>query len=233
MSAMSPLAMYSPRRPTMTPRSARSRTISSAKNGLPAARPAMRRRQPVDRRVAAEQFGDQRCGLRIIKRCKRNRLRTGQPREFPAIFGPVGGDHQRRGLGDDRDEVSEHRVADVVDPVRVLDDVDGGCGAGQRGRVDQAGEASSSRVRVDRRVPVSPGLGCRADRRAAAGRRRRRCRVCARTRVARRLGVGAVDAEYRAQQTGDGVKGDVARVGFAVGGEHLDPRERRCRTVQR
>ncbi len=52
-------------------------------------------------------------------------------------------------MRDDGDEIGQHGVADVVDPVGVFDDVDGGSGAGQRGGVDQAGEAAPSRVGVD------------------------------------------------------------------------------------
>ncbi len=70
-----------PRCPRSTPRSASSRTISSAKNGLPAALSAIVSAQPADRRVRPEQLGDQCCGLRITQRRKGYRLRTVHPRQ--------------------------------------------------------------------------------------------------------------------------------------------------------
>ena len=70
-------------RPRSTPRSASSRTISSAKNGLPAARSAIIWRQPADRGVRPEQLGDQCRGLRITQRRKGDRLRTGHPASAP------------------------------------------------------------------------------------------------------------------------------------------------------
>ena len=41
-----------------------------------------------------------------------------------AVFRAVGDQHQQRRLRDDRKKVGEHRLAGLVDPVRVLDDVD-------------------------------------------------------------------------------------------------------------
>ena len=80
-SATSAVDMYAPGCPRSTPRSASSRTISSAKNGLPAALSAIVSAQPADRGVRPEQLGNQCCRLRITQRRKGYRLRTVHPRE--------------------------------------------------------------------------------------------------------------------------------------------------------
>ena len=48
-----------------------------------------------------------------------------------------------------REEVGQHRLADRIDPVGVLDDVKRRFGARQRGGVDQGRQPAPSRVRVD------------------------------------------------------------------------------------
>ena len=67
----------------------------------------------------------------------------------PSIFRPVGHQHQRGGLRDHREEVGEHRLADLVDPVRILDDVDRRCFPGQGGGVDQSGQPPPPGIRID------------------------------------------------------------------------------------
>ena len=62
-SATSAVDMYAPGSPRSTPRSASSRTISSAKNGLPAALLGDRLAQSANRGVRPEQLCDQCCGL--------------------------------------------------------------------------------------------------------------------------------------------------------------------------
>ena len=52
-------------------------------------------RQRGQRRVRAQQLGDEGARFRIIQRGKRNRLRAGRRAERPAVFGPVGDQHQR------------------------------------------------------------------------------------------------------------------------------------------
>ena len=69
--------------PRSTPRSASSRTISSAKNGLPAALSAIIVAQPADRGVRPEQLRDQCCGLRITQRRKGDGLSTVHPGQRP------------------------------------------------------------------------------------------------------------------------------------------------------
>ena len=81
--------------PRSTPRSANSRTISSAKNGLPAARSAIMVANPPTEGSRPEQLGDQCCGLRIAQRRKGDGLSTGHPAQRAPIFGAVGDQHQR------------------------------------------------------------------------------------------------------------------------------------------
>ena len=123
-SAASAVDMYAPRCPCSTPRSASSRTISSAKNGLPAALLGDRLAQPDSRGVRPEQFRDQCRRLRITQRRKGYRLRTVHPRERPLVVGPVGDQHQRGRLRDNRQEIGQHRLADLIDPMGVLNDID-------------------------------------------------------------------------------------------------------------
>ena len=103
--------------------------------------------QPADRGVRPEQLDDQCCGLRVSQRSQGDALGTGHPAERPGVFGAVGDQHQRGGLGDDGEELGEHGFADLVDPVGVLDDIDHPGFAGQRGGVDQRGQ------------PPPPGIG--------------------------------------------------------------------------
>ena len=70
-------------------------------------------------------------------------------RQSSVIFGAIGDQHQRRGLGDHRKKGGEHGFADLVDPVRILHDEDRRFGAGQLGGVDQRGQPPSSRIGVD------------------------------------------------------------------------------------
>ena len=73
--------------PRSTPRSASSRTISSAKNGLPAALSTIVVAQCVNRGVRPEQLRDQRCSLRITQRRKDYGLSTGHPGQRALVLG--------------------------------------------------------------------------------------------------------------------------------------------------
>ena len=106
--------------PRRTPRSASSRTNSSTKNGLSAAPLDDGLSQRTNRWVRAEQVGHQRCGLRITKGRKGNGLSTGYPRQCAFVLGAEGDKHQRRRLRNHAQEVRKHRLADLVDPMRVF-----------------------------------------------------------------------------------------------------------------
>ena len=80
--------------------------------------------QPGHRGVRPDQFADQRAGLRIAQRGQGDGLRTLTRLRRPRVLGAVGDQDQRGGLRDHGEEVGQHRLADLVDPVRVLDDVD-------------------------------------------------------------------------------------------------------------
>ena len=94
-----------------------------------------------------EQLGNQCCSFRITQRRKGDALSTGHPAQRPSIFGAVGDQHQRGRLRDHREELGQHRLADLIDPVRVLNDIDRWGVAGQRGGIDQRGQ------------PPPPGIG--------------------------------------------------------------------------
>ena len=104
-------------------------------------------RHPADRRVIAQQFGGQGRRLRIVQRSQRHRLRVRHLGQLTPVLGAVGGQHQRRGLRNHGQELGQHGLADLIDPVHVLDDVDGGISLFQRGRVHQ------------RRQPAAPRIG--------------------------------------------------------------------------
>ena len=79
-SATSAVDMYAPRSPRSTPRSASSRTISSAKNGLPAALSAIVWPNPPTEGSGPSSSRDQCCSLRITQRRKGYGLGTVHPR---------------------------------------------------------------------------------------------------------------------------------------------------------
>ena len=104
-----------------------------------------------DRGVRPEQLGDQCCGLRIAQRRKGDRLRTVHPRQRPLVFGTVGDQHQRGRLRDHREEIGQHRLADLIDPMRVLNDIDRRGFAGQRRGIHQRGQPPPTRIGIDLR----------------------------------------------------------------------------------
>ena len=85
-------------------------------------------RQPGRRRVAARPATDGSAPsnsastpcFRIVQRRKGNRLRAGSLGQPTRVLGAVGDQHHRRGLRDHRQEVGQHRFADLVDPLRRL-----------------------------------------------------------------------------------------------------------------
>src|SRR5271166_3810359 len=127
---------YAPGAPRSTPRSASSRTISSAKNGLPAALSAIfwpsaptEGFGPISSETSAavsESFSGARA----------NGLSTGHPAQRAPILGAVGDQHQRGRLRDHREKPGQHRLADLVNPVRVLDNKDRRFDAGQPRGID-------------------------------------------------------------------------------------------------
>ena len=72
-----------------------------------------------------------------------------QPRQRPPVLGAEGDQHHRRDVRDDGEEVGEHRLAHLVDPVHILDEVERRFGAGQRRGVDQCGQPAPPGIRVD------------------------------------------------------------------------------------
>ena len=107
------------------------------------------RRQLADRGVRTQQLIQQCCGVRISQWGKRYRLRAVHPRQRSLVFGAGGDQHHRRGARNDGEEVGQHRLADRIDPVRVLDDEQRRCGARQPRGVDQCGQPAPPRIRVD------------------------------------------------------------------------------------
>ena len=107
------------------------------------------RRQLADRGIGPQQLTQQRRGVRITQWAKRYRLRAGHPRQRSLVFGAGGDQHHRRGARNDGQEVGQHRLADRIDPVRILDDEQRRFGARQRCRVDQCGQPAPPRIRVD------------------------------------------------------------------------------------
>ena len=81
------------------------------------------RRQLADRGIRTQQLTQQRRRVRITQWGKRYRLGAGHPRQRSLIFGAGGDQHHRRGARNDGEEVGQHRLADRIDPVRILDDV--------------------------------------------------------------------------------------------------------------
>jgi hypothetical protein len=69
--------------------------------------------------------------------------------ERPLILGAVGDQHQRRRLRDHREELGQHRLADLIDPMGVFDDIDRRGLACQGCAIDQRGQAPPPRIRVD------------------------------------------------------------------------------------
>ena len=107
------------------------------------------RRQLADRGIRTQQLTQQRRGVRITQWGKRYRLGAVHPRQRSLVLGAGGDQHHRRGARNDGEEVGQHRLADRIDPVRILDDEQRRFGARQRRGVDQCGQPAPPRIRVD------------------------------------------------------------------------------------
>ena len=96
--------------------------ISSAKNGFPGCPLGDDRRQLPDRGIRPQQLTDQRrdspnhpVGQAVSS------ARQCTPVNAPVILGARGNQHHRLGLWNDGKEVGQHRLADRIDPVRILE----------------------------------------------------------------------------------------------------------------
>jgi len=72
-----------------------------------------------------------------------------RPRQRTLIFGAIGDQHHRRRARNHGEEIGQHRLADGIDPVRILDDEHRRFGARQRHRIDECGQPAPPRIRVD------------------------------------------------------------------------------------
>jgi hypothetical protein len=105
--------------------------------------------QCTNRGVWAEQLGNQCRGLCIAQRRKGYRLRTRHLGQCAVIFRTVGEQHQRGRLRDHHEELRQHRLADLIDPVHVLNDIDRRGFAGQRRGIDQRGQPPPTGIGID------------------------------------------------------------------------------------
>ncbi len=115
--------------------------------------PARRSSGPMPRTEGScpEQLRDQCCGLRITQRRKGYGLSTVHPRQRPLVLGAVGDDHQRGRLRDHGEEIGQHRLADLIDPMGVLNDIDRRGFPGQRRGIHQRGQPPPTSIRIDLR----------------------------------------------------------------------------------
>ncbi len=181
------------------------------------------RRQLADRGIGTQQLTQQRRGIRIVQWGKGYRLGAVHPRQRALIFGAGGDQRHRWDARNDGDEVGQHRLADRIDPVRVLDDEQRRFGARQRHGVDQCGQPPSPGIRVD--------LGqCRIGVGDAEQiiEQQQILRVGVGTYISPQPRAGGVAVEVshtaaRPQQPRHGIKRDVTSMGFAEGPKHLDP----------
>ena len=137
--------------PRSTPRSASSRTISSAKNGLPAALSAIVWPNAVNEGSGPSSSATSAVDLRITQGRKGYGLRIGHPAQRALIFRTIGDQHQRGRLRDHREEVGQHRLADLIDPMGILNDIDRRGFTGQRGGIDQRGQPPPTGIGIDPR----------------------------------------------------------------------------------
>ena len=107
------------------------------------------RGQLADRGIRPQQLTQQRRGVRITQWAKRYRLRAMSPRQHSFVFGARGDQHHRRGARNHGEEVGDHRLADRIDPVHILDDEQRRFGARQRCCVHQRGQPAPPRIGVD------------------------------------------------------------------------------------
>src|SRR5882757_9180124 len=99
--------------------------------------------------MLAQQPVDQLADMRLTQRRKRELMRTGEVREGPRIVGPVHDEQCRTHSGYYRREVGKQRLADAVNPLSVVNDVNRGRLAGQRNTLDEVDKATAPGVRID------------------------------------------------------------------------------------
>jgi hypothetical protein len=127
-----------------------------------------------------------------------------------AIFGTIGDQHQRRRLRNHHEELGQHRLADLIDPVRVFDDVERPGFPGQHGGIDQGGQPPPTRIRIN---PGKCHLGVRDAQQVIEEHQVLSLGVRSLSPYPRSGGmrVKTVDAGGREQQPRDGMKGDFAQ----------------------
>ena len=134
-------------------------------------------------------------------------------------MGPVDDKQRRPHSGYRGSEGGEQLLADAVNPLSVLNDVNRRCRARQRNTFDEVDKTTTSGVRID----VRTRAGADAEQvieqeqilRAGLG------DLAADPRPSL-LSCDTDNAENRAQQPGDHMQRDVASVGFAVSDEYLE-----------
>ena len=99
--------------------------------------------------IRTQQLTDQRRGIRSTQGGQSDRLRAVHPRQRSLILGARSNQHHRRGAPNDGEKIGDHRRADRIDPLRILDDVKRRLGARQRRGVDQRGHPAPPRIRID------------------------------------------------------------------------------------
>ena len=187
-SATSAVDMYAPRSPRSTPRSASSRTISSAKNGLPAARSAIVWPSPPTEGSGPSSSETSAAVSESLNGARAMVCAPCHLRQCAAIFRAVREQHQRGRLRDHREELGQHRLADLIDPMGVLNDIDRRGFTRQRRGIHQCGQPPPTRIRIDPRQVQHPDRRSPAGHRRAAnprGRRREPGRALGRGRPAR------------------------------------------------
>ena len=107
------------------------------------------RRQLADRGIRTQQLTQQRRGAESASGASTIVWAPGYLRQRPWYSGREVISTIGRGARDDGQEVGQHRLADRIDPVRILDDEQRGFGARQRRRVHQCGQPAPPRIRVD------------------------------------------------------------------------------------
>ena len=180
------------------------------------------RRQFIDRWIGTQQVAEQRRGVRIIQWSKRYRLSGMYPRQCSLVLGAGRDHHHRLGLRDHREEVGHHRLADGIDPVRVLDDEQRRLRARQGSGVDQRGQPAPAGLRVDwgqRHIGVGDAeqvIEQQQILRIGVVKSRPQLNPCG-------FAIKVGHAGARPQQSRHRLERNVAGVGFAEGPKHLDP----------
>ncbi len=131
-SRISAVDMYAPGSPRSTPRPASSRNNLLGEKRITGGPRDDRLAQLADPCVTSEQLGNQCRRLRIAQWRKGYRLRTRQLGQQTAIFRSICDQHQRARLRYHGEEVAQHRLAGLIDPVCVLNDIDRRGLSGQR-----------------------------------------------------------------------------------------------------